>query len=112
MILHIIPSVKFKCRMCTRTLKPNSCTYNFVEISGLEVSVYNVYITNQLQTTFAPVGGWGGGGEKSISRGDREEQKGILLDYIRLQSQLCPRIRPQYTHLATDQRKPVDRNLC
>ncbi len=31
---HIIPSAKFKCRVFTRTLKPNSWTYNFVEISG------------------------------------------------------------------------------
>ncbi len=35
--------------------KPNSRMYNFVEVSGilrvlrLEVSVYNVYITNQFQ---------------------------------------------------------------
>ncbi len=64
MIPHIIPSTKFKCRMCTRTLKPNSWTSNFVEISGhnleslrLQVSVYNVYITNHLQTTFAQGGG-------------------------------------------------------
>jgi hypothetical protein len=28
--------------------KPNSGLYNFVEVSGLEVSVYNVYIKNQL----------------------------------------------------------------
>jgi hypothetical protein len=33
----------------------------------LEVSVYNVYITNQFQTTFAQ-----GGGGGSISRGDCE----------------------------------------
>ncbi len=35
----------------------------FVEVSGhnLEDSVYNVYITNQFQTTFARVGGGGGG---------------------------------------------------
>ncbi len=40
-------------------LKPNSSTHNFVEVLGiilivlrLEVSVYNVYITNQFQTTF------------------------------------------------------------
>jgi hypothetical protein len=36
--------------------KPNSWTYNFVE-----VSVYNVYITNQFQTTW----GGGGGGSKN-----------------------------------------------
>jgi hypothetical protein len=33
-----------------------------------KVSVYNVYITNQFQPTFAQ----GGGGVKSISRGDCE----------------------------------------
>ncbi len=36
----------------------------------LEVSVYSVYITSQFQTTFAQ--GWGGGGGKSVSRGDCE----------------------------------------
>jgi hypothetical protein len=41
--------------------KKNSLTYSFVEVSGyiilrvlrLEVSVYNVYIISQFQTTFA-----------------------------------------------------------
>jgi hypothetical protein len=44
-----------------------SRTYNFDEVSGhnlevlrLEVSRYNVYITNQFQTTFVPGGGGGG----------------------------------------------------
>ncbi len=44
----------------------------FVEVSGfsdLRFFVYNVYITNQFQTTFAQK--WGGGGE-SVSRGDSE----------------------------------------
>jgi hypothetical protein len=43
--------------------RPNSLTYNFVEISGhifrvlrFEVSVYNVYITNKVQITFSPGG--------------------------------------------------------
>jgi hypothetical protein len=36
----------------------------------LEVSVYNVYITNQFQTTFAK--GGRGEGVKSVSRGDCE----------------------------------------
>jgi hypothetical protein len=57
---------------CTRTihqLKPDSWTCNFVEVCGhnllrLEVSVYNVYITNQFQTTFAQEGGEGGGWSK------------------------------------------------
>jgi hypothetical protein len=36
-----------------------------------------MYITNQFQTTFAP----GGGGVKSFSRGDCEEQRGKLQDF-------------------------------
>jgi hypothetical protein len=50
-----------------------------------EVSVYNVYITNHFQTTFAH---WKGG-VKYVSRG---ESSGKLL---RLLSHLRPRIRPQ-----------------
>ncbi len=52
------------------TQKPNSWTNNFVEVSGhnlqilrvlrFEVFVYNVYIANQFQTTFAQ----GGNGSK------------------------------------------------
>ncbi len=50
---------------------------NFVEVSlgiilgvlRLDVSVYNVYISNQFQTTFAQ-----GGKVKSVSRGDCEKQ--------------------------------------
>jgi hypothetical protein len=37
-------------------------------VLSLEVSIYNIYITNQFQTTFAQ----GGGGIKSGSRGDCE----------------------------------------
>jgi hypothetical protein len=37
-----------------------------LRVLKLEVSVYNVYITNQFQTTFAE-------GIKSVSRGDCEE---------------------------------------
>jgi hypothetical protein len=37
-------------------------------LTRLEVSVYNVYIKNQFQTTFAQEGGGGRG--KSVSRGD------------------------------------------
>ncbi len=37
----------------------------------LDVSVYNVHITNQCQTNFTQ-GGVGGGGVKSDSRGDCE----------------------------------------
>ncbi len=50
-------------------LKPNSWMYNFVGVSGLlgfmrvlrlQVSVYNVYITNQFQPTFAQIRLWTG----------------------------------------------------
>jgi hypothetical protein len=58
-----------------------------LRVLRLEVSVYNVYITNQFQTTFAH--GWG---VKYVSGGDCEYQGGKLL---RLLSQLRPRIRPQ-----------------
>jgi hypothetical protein len=40
-----------------------------LRVLRLEVSVYNVYITNQFQTTFAQ---GGGGGVKSVSIGDRD----------------------------------------
>jgi hypothetical protein len=40
-----------------------------LRVLKLEVSVYNVYITNQFQTTFA---GGGGEGVKSVGRGDCE----------------------------------------
>ncbi len=58
-------------------LKPNSWTYDFVEVSGhnLESSqtwgfriLYSVYNKNQFQTTFAR----GGGGVQSVSGGDSE----------------------------------------
>jgi hypothetical protein len=48
-----------------------------VRVLRLEVSVYNVYITNQFPTTFARVEG--GKGVKSVSRGDCEYQGGKLL---------------------------------
>jgi hypothetical protein len=42
----------------------------------VEVSVYNVYITNQFQTTFAQGSGAGGGwGVKSVSGGDSMNSK-------------------------------------
>ncbi len=70
-------------------LKPNSETYNFVEIFGLESSQtwgfngYNVYITNQFQTTFAQRGG---GGVKSVRRGDCEWQGGTLKTFVSITS--------------------------
>ncbi len=42
-----------------------------------EVSVYNVYIETQFQTTFTQ--GGGGGGVKSVSRGDCKWQGGKLV---------------------------------
>jgi len=45
-----------------------------VRVLRLEVSVYNAYITNQFQTTFAQ----GGRGVKSVSRGDCEYKGGKL----------------------------------
>jgi len=58
-----------------RQQKPKSWTYNLVEVSGHrvprhEVSVYNVYNTNQLKATFAQ--GWRGSKIKSVSWGDCE----------------------------------------
>jgi len=52
-----------------------------LKVLRLEVSVYNIYILSQFQTTFARVGGlrgWGGG-VKSVSRGDFEEQGELRL---------------------------------
>jgi hypothetical protein len=46
-----------------------------LRVLNLEVSIYNVYITNQFQTTFAQMG-WG---VKSVGRGDYEYQGGKLL---------------------------------
>jgi hypothetical protein len=40
-----------------------------LRVLRLEVSVYNVYIANQFQTTFARGAGVGGGGVKSLRRG-------------------------------------------
>jgi hypothetical protein len=45
-----------------------------LRVLRLEVSVYNVYITNQFQITFAQ-GGWGGGGGESVNRGDCGRRK-------------------------------------
>ncbi len=41
-----------------------SCLGIILRVLRSEVSVYNVYITNQFQTTFAREGGGGGGGVK------------------------------------------------
>ncbi len=60
----------------------------------LQVSLYNVYVKNQFQTSFAR--GWGGGGRgvKSVSRGDIEYQEENSQDFF---SQLRPRTRPRHT---------------
>jgi hypothetical protein len=47
-----------------------------LRVIRLEVFLYDVYITNQFQTNFAH--GVGGGGSKTISRGDCEKQGGKL----------------------------------
>jgi hypothetical protein len=60
-----------------------------LRVLRLQVSVYNVYITNQFQPAFTQ----GGRGVKSVSRGDSEYQGGKLL---RVLSQLRLRIRPQF----------------
>jgi hypothetical protein len=39
-----------------------------LRVLRLEVSIYNVYITNQFLTTFAHWGHWGREGVKSVSR--------------------------------------------
>jgi hypothetical protein len=77
---------------------------SFVDVLGillrilrLKVSVYNVFITNQFQNTFAQ-GGGGGWGEIRWARGraDCEYQGGKL---FRLLYQLRSRNRPQYLKL-------------
>ncbi len=57
--------------------KQNSWTYNFVEVSGPNLDssqtggcIYNVYNTNQFKPLF--IKGAGGGGVKSVSRGNCE----------------------------------------
>ncbi len=55
-----------------------------LRVFRLEVSVYNVHITNQFQTTFA---GGGGGGVKNNGRGDCERQGGKTLKvFVRMTS--------------------------
>jgi hypothetical protein len=56
---------------CTKSLRFLGI---ILSVPRLKVSVYNVYITSKLQTTFARgEGGWGGGG-KPVSTGDFEEK--------------------------------------
>jgi hypothetical protein len=49
-----------------------------LRVLRLEVSVSNVYITNQFQPTFAQGGVGEGGGVKSVIRGDCDYQGGKL----------------------------------
>ncbi len=58
-----------------------------MKVLRLEVSVYNVYIASQFQTTFAQVGG-GGSLLMEVSVNSKEER------VLKLMSQLLPRIRP------------------
>ncbi len=63
--LRLLPTGTWKSKT---DQKPNSWTYNFVEVSGhnlasffrLKVSVYNVHTKNPFQTNFAGEGGGGG----------------------------------------------------
>jgi hypothetical protein len=58
-----------------------------LRVLRLEVSVYNAYITNQLQTTFAQRGG---GGVKSVSRGDCESKRKTLKTFVTITSMNAP----------------------
>ncbi len=77
--------------------KPNSWTYNFVEVSGhnLESSEtwsFPLQWMFKLQNSSKPLSlKGGGGGVKSVGSGDSEQQGGKL---FRLLSQWRPRIRP------------------
>ncbi len=59
--------------------------YN-IETSRLEVSVYNVYITNQFQTNFAWAGVGGGWGEKSIVDVTVNSKKETLKTFVPITS--------------------------
>ncbi len=84
-----------------RSPEADSWTYNFVEVSGhnpesSQTWCYTMFtFTKQFQITSAQ-GDWGG--NKIRSRGDCEQQRGIL---IRLLSQLRPRNLPPDTLLHT-----------
>jgi hypothetical protein len=59
--------------------KPNSCTYNFVEVSGhnleilrLKISIYNVKSTNQFKQLL--FGGWGGGPLVEVTVNSKEKK--------------------------------------
>jgi hypothetical protein len=53
-----------------RRIRESEISWSFLgiilKVLRLEVSVYNVFITNQFQTTFARGGGGGGGGKKPL----------------------------------------------
>ncbi len=91
-------------------LKPNSWTYNFIEVSGHNLESSQTWGFRIQCLHYKPVSihfcwgeKWGkicsrgdlwggGGGLKSANRGNCEQQKGKLLRRL---SQLCPRIPPQ-----------------
>jgi hypothetical protein len=66
-LVYTVPGVVACSRIHERTI-PLRFLGIILRVRRLEVSVYNVYITNQFQTTFAEVGG----GVKSVSKGDCE----------------------------------------
>jgi hypothetical protein len=60
-----------------------------LRVLRLEVSMYNVYITNQFQATFAQ----GGGGANPLV------ELTVGGKFLGLLSQLCPRIRPLFSRV-------------
>jgi hypothetical protein len=80
MYLQSIKSVKHNAAMSvnrsilkkSRHIGIGLLQFNPSTVFRLVVSIHNVYIPNQLYTTFAGVGAGGGGRSKSVSRGDCE----------------------------------------
>jgi hypothetical protein len=52
-----------------------------LRVLKLEVSVYNVFITNQFQTTFAR-GGGGGGGNPLVEMTVNSKEENFCLNYV------------------------------
>ncbi len=76
----------FKRQNSCRSQKPNSWTYNFVEVSGHNLE------SSSKQISFKPLL-WRGGGVKFVSRGDCKLQEGKL---VKLLSKVRPRIPPLF----------------
>ncbi len=79
-------------------LKLNSRTYNFDEVYGhnLEVTIYNVYITNQFQTTFLK--GGGGRGVKSSSGHDSINRRSYPAPVLRTPYTQCAHVVSSFPH--------------